>query len=200
MRGQQYGAQKAETSNPDGRNQHGLEVGGHSDHQPQDTTAERLAKKHDISPRTVRRDAQFAQALDSLAEILGDAFRSDVLAGTSGLTKKDVIALSEMSRAEVLAVADDRKAMKVLAKEWRDRVDESEDAAPEQSCDTQTDEAEQLRAIVATYREAMESIVQVCETEEVSAEGLRQLLDEVEVLAEEALALEVEGAESETSQ
>jgi len=123
-----------------------------------------------------------------------------VLAGTSGLTKKDVIALSEMSRAEVLAVADDRKAMKVLAKEWRDRVDESEDAAPEQSCDTQTDEAEQLRAIVATYREAMESIVQVCETEEVSAEGLRQLLDEVEVLAEEALALEVEGAESETSQ
>ena len=189
---------------------------GHCDPKLVQNTAERLAKGYDVSPRTVKRDAQFAEALDVLADILGAEFRSEVLAGTSGLSKQDIIALSEMSRAQVLAVADDRKAMKSLAKEWRSRADEPEEAveddaesqesvapdheAPEQSFGTQTDEVEHLRAAVATYRGAMESIVEVCRTDEVSAEGLRQLLDEVEVLAEEALAAEDEDTAPEATQ
>ncbi len=164
----------------------------HSEAAAADKTAERLAKEHGVTERTIRRDAQFAQALDLLAEVLGAEFRGDVLAGTSGLSRKDVLALSEMSRAELLAVTDNRSAMKGLAKEWRNRVDEQEDAEPERTslaepCGTQTDERERLRAEATAYRDTLENIVEVCRTDETSAEGLRQLLEEVQALAEDAL-------------
>jgi len=162
-----------------------------------------LAEKDKVTERTIRRDARFAEALDVLADILGTEFRSDVLAGTSGLSRKDIVALSEMSRAEVLAVADDRKAMRAAAKEWRARADELEDepgpeevAVPdrEASAGLPTDEAEHLRTTVATYRETMERIVEVCGTDGAGVEGLRRLLDEVAMLAQEAMAAEHEDA------
>jgi hypothetical protein len=64
-------------------------------------TAERIARETGVSARTVKRDAQFAKGLESMDPEL----KAKVLAGDSGLTKKQVIAwpnLSEEQRKEAL--------------------------------------------------------------------------------------------------
>ncbi len=48
-------------------------------------TAERLAAEHGVGQATIRRDAAFAEAVDSHPE------KAAILAGTSGLKKKDVV-------------------------------------------------------------------------------------------------------------
>lgn len=52
------------------------------------STAEVLAEKHDVSPSTIMRDAQFAQGVEALPE----EEKKKVLAGESDLTKKEIIA------------------------------------------------------------------------------------------------------------
>ena len=42
-------------------------------------TAEAIASRHGVDRATIHRDAQFAQALDRVAEIAGDEVRSAVL-------------------------------------------------------------------------------------------------------------------------
>jgi hypothetical protein len=54
--------------------------------------SDRLAKQHDVSPRTIRRDARFAESLGELTTLLGEVFKADVLAGKSGLGKEDISA------------------------------------------------------------------------------------------------------------
>jgi hypothetical protein len=55
-----------------------------------------MARAYNVTERTIRRDAQFAEALDTLSELFGVEFRSDVLAGATGLSKKDIITLAQM--------------------------------------------------------------------------------------------------------
>jgi len=52
------------------------------------STAERIAEKHKVAPRTVERDAKFAEAVDKLPE----PAKANVLAGKSGQTKKEMAA------------------------------------------------------------------------------------------------------------
>jgi hypothetical protein len=57
---------------------------GHNDHTG-DTTAARLAEKYNVSEKTIRRDAAFAQGVDASPD------KAEILAGVSEKTKKEVI-------------------------------------------------------------------------------------------------------------
>ena len=52
------------------------------------STAEEVAEKHGVSPKTVKRDADFAEAVDALEP----AAKETVLTGESGMTKEEVAA------------------------------------------------------------------------------------------------------------
>jgi hypothetical protein len=64
------------------------------------STDETLGKQFGVDPRTARRDARFAAALDSLAADLGDELRTLVLTRKSNLTRGDVVRLAAMAREE----------------------------------------------------------------------------------------------------
>lgn len=54
------------------------------------STAEHLAEKHNVSEKTIRRDAEFAAAVDASPD------KAEILAGTSGKTKAEVIAAAPL--------------------------------------------------------------------------------------------------------
>lgn len=54
-------------------------------------TAERLAEKFGVSDRTIRNDAKFAEAVDTLAKNVGPEIKKEILSGDSELSKKDVL-------------------------------------------------------------------------------------------------------------
>jgi len=58
-------------------------------------TANRLAVRHKVDPATIRRDAQYAKAVDTIAENCGDAARDLILSHDTRITKKDIIGLSK---------------------------------------------------------------------------------------------------------
>lgn len=173
-RGERYRAQRLPLPNPAGRNQHAaevgdhndhrpplmsnppvavpgspsIEVGDHNDHQPPEKTAEKLARQHGVSSGTIRRDAQYAEAVDRLVSFLGPDFRRRLLAHKTGLTKKDVLALAAYDDRRLQHIADKKMDLKQCAKTkrrylrenapiqmefafidtWRTRVAEARDA------------------------------------------------------------------------
>src|SRR5262249_40276710 len=54
-------------------------------------TAEKLAHEYNLSRATIEREGQFAEAIDTLAEVAGQEVRQDILSGAAGLTKQAVI-------------------------------------------------------------------------------------------------------------
>ncbi len=165
-RGEQYKTQRLTIPNPSGRNQHSVD-GGHCDQQPpsvsampfqqddgqnvrqpQENTAERLASLHSVNEKTIRRDAQYAEAVDRLVSFLGPDFRRRLLAHKTGLTKKDVLALAAYDDRRLQHIADKKMDLKQCAKTkrrylkenapiqmefafidtWRTRVAEARDA------------------------------------------------------------------------
>lgn len=54
------------------------------------STAEHLAEKHNVSEKTIRRDAEFAAAVDASPD------KAEILAGTSGKSKAEVIAAAPL--------------------------------------------------------------------------------------------------------
>ncbi|MEM7385134.1 MAG: hypothetical protein AAF514_09340, partial [Verrucomicrobiota bacterium] len=85
LRGKLYRAQKKETPNPEGENQHSKVVKGQND--PQPTTAQKVAKQTGVSEKTVKRDAQFAEAV----ETLGPEKEKEIMAGKRKEPKSEVI-------------------------------------------------------------------------------------------------------------
>jgi hypothetical protein len=76
FRGKKYLLEKKRISNAAGTNQYS-EVDGQNDHQP--PTAERLAEDYHVSPKTIRRDGEFAEAVDTLAEAIRPDLRTAAL-------------------------------------------------------------------------------------------------------------------------
>ncbi len=72
FRGKLYNSLKAKVSNPRGRNQHS-EVKDQNDPQPH--TADSLASEYKVGSGTIKRDAQYASAVDTLAEVVGEEVR-----------------------------------------------------------------------------------------------------------------------------
>lgn len=88
LRGKRYKAEKKEAHRPEGK-------GGQDVHLK---TAEKLATEYGVDEKTIRRDADFAEAVDKLAENVGPAVKSEILSG--GLSKRDVVAIAELPARE----------------------------------------------------------------------------------------------------
>lgn len=110
-RGQLYEDQKkADNSRPGNSN---AKRGGHSDHRDiePEKTAQKLAKELGVGEATIRRDAKFAKAVDTVARVIPEA-KAEILKGKkeSGLTKKDVVEIAELEPEEIPAAIEKRKS------------------------------------------------------------------------------------------
>ena len=76
---------------------------GHSDHMD-GSTATRLARQYNVSPKTIRRDAQLADAITAIGRSSPDAKR-DVLAAKTSISMKKLRELSSEPEEEVASVA-----------------------------------------------------------------------------------------------
>ncbi len=119
LRGKRYHLLKAKVTNPSGKNQYQNstspsrqlkseteeEVGGQNDHQAK--TEERLSRKYKVGTRTIRRDGEFASAIDIIASVTGDESRSKLLNKEISLTKQATQDLAEiaLSHPEVVKAA-----------------------------------------------------------------------------------------------
>ncbi|WP_293228594.1 MULTISPECIES: ParB/RepB/Spo0J family partition protein [unclassified Microcoleus] len=75
---------------------------GHFDHLK---TEEKLGALFLASPKTIRRDAEFAKAVDTLSFIGGEDMKRKILTRSAGMTKKQVIALANDARSRPAKVA-----------------------------------------------------------------------------------------------
>jgi hypothetical protein len=64
------------------------------------SAAEQLAREHNVSASTIRRDAGFAADLDVIVKNCGDQVRRDILSGHSRLTKEEIGDIARMSPDE----------------------------------------------------------------------------------------------------
>ena len=74
--------------------------------------AKSLAQQYKVTDRTIRNDAQFTNALDTLARSLGDEVKHSILSRNSGLTKKDVLSLAQVAESEGHLAAQKLLSMK----------------------------------------------------------------------------------------
>src|SRR5262249_44955931 len=77
FRGQLYNAAKQ----AHGGERKGPGSSAHSEHLKK--TAEQLAEKHGVSASTIRREGEYAEAVDQVGEACGDQVKKDILAGKS---------------------------------------------------------------------------------------------------------------------
>lgn len=78
LRGKRYRAEKRDVGHPKPETASGLD------------TAKRLAQEYGVSERTVYVDANFADAVDKIAENVGPDAKQEILSGKSGLSKKQI--------------------------------------------------------------------------------------------------------------
>jgi len=100
--GGQNGHQLDEENLIGGQSDHQLEaenlVGGQSDHQLK--TASKIAQRYKVGERTIRRDAKFAEAVDNLANTVGEDVRQSILSRDANLTKKETLELGAIALNE----------------------------------------------------------------------------------------------------
>jgi hypothetical protein len=72
------------------------------------TTSQRLAEEYKVGEKTIRRDGEFAEAVESIAENCGEKAKQAILARDAGLTRGRVLRLSKMK------VKDQQKAIQEL--------------------------------------------------------------------------------------
>ena len=75
-------------------NQYTESGGGQNVHHQK--TAERVAKEYNVSEKTIRRDAEYARAIDTIAVEAGEEVKQQILSGELPMTKKDVVELARM--------------------------------------------------------------------------------------------------------
>jgi hypothetical protein len=99
------------------------------------TLAERLAAKHQVGERTIRRDAEFATQLDHLGEMYGSVIKNAVLTRDAKMTRAEVaraVALDAATRDRILArIQRGETAVDVVREALRDRT--ANDRSPPQT-------------------------------------------------------------------
>jgi hypothetical protein len=105
LRGKQYQQDKQEITNPGGSNQY-REVAGQNDPQPPNSTAAKLAKEHRVSERTIKRDADYAKAIDDIVAATTPEVKQQILGGDSKLTKSAILKMAKLARETPAAVSD----------------------------------------------------------------------------------------------
>lgn len=59
------------------------------------STAKAVAESHKVGESTIKRDAEFASAVDKIADVIGEDAKTSILARDAKINKKDVPALAE---------------------------------------------------------------------------------------------------------
>jgi len=90
-RGLHYNTEKQIVRNISGKNQHS-ELSAQNEHKPQEhnyqgRTAGRLAEQYSVSPVTIRRDAQIANAINAIGESAPEA-KTDILSGKTQISRR----------------------------------------------------------------------------------------------------------------
>jgi len=106
-RGMSYELEKRLVGNMSGRNQHNVES-GQNDHIPeseflQGSTSRRLAEHYNVSPKTIRRDAQVARAINTIGE-KEPQIKIDILSGDIRISRKQLQELASGTPEDVDAV------------------------------------------------------------------------------------------------
>jgi hypothetical protein len=100
LRGKRYLAEK--------QTHGGERTKGSSGQNDQLMTSQRLAEEYKVGEKTIRRDGEFAEAVDGIAENCGEKAKQAILARDAGLTRGGVLRLSKMK------VKDQQKAIQEL--------------------------------------------------------------------------------------
>jgi hypothetical protein len=99
LRGKQQHQEKQIITNLHGNNQY-KEVEGQNDTQPPESTAAKLAKEHGVSERTIKRDADYAKAVDAIVAATVPEVQQQLLGFGSKLTKSATLKLAELAQEE----------------------------------------------------------------------------------------------------
>ena len=84
-------------------------------------TAEQIAKEYGVSKPTVERDAKFSEAVDKVAEEIGEYMRDAILSGTAKVAKQDVEDLFEIAE-DAEELIPEIAAGKMTMKEAKSKV------------------------------------------------------------------------------
>lgn len=100
LRGKEYEAEKKKIGNASGVNQYS-EVRGQNDPKPNRShdTAKRIGKEHAVGEATIRRDARFAKAVDTISEA-SQKVKQNILSGAINAPKKKIIEIAEKPEPE----------------------------------------------------------------------------------------------------
>ena len=74
-------------------------------------TADQLAHEYKVGTRTIKRDAQYAKAVDTLADVVGEEVRTDLLSRGVKLTKRDTLKLAKEASVNPEAVRQKLKQL-----------------------------------------------------------------------------------------
>jgi len=80
-------------------------VSGQNDHQASEKTSEQLGKEFQVGEKTIRRDYEFAQAIDKIGEI-NPSIKKEILMGKTNFTKMQVQEIAKMDLPVIETVAD----------------------------------------------------------------------------------------------
>lgn len=70
--------------------------------------AQELAQQYKVSSRTIKRDAQFSEAIDTLALAMGEEIKQDILGRNANIPKKEALSLFQIVKTQGEAVARQR--------------------------------------------------------------------------------------------
>jgi len=115
LRGQRYNREK-QPQGGTGANQH-----TQTDHCDLSATAARLADEFKVGEAIIKRDGEFAQAVETLAQVGGEEVREAVLSRDARLPRKDVKTLADLSQREP------ERAKKILDKIAAGQVSDARD-------------------------------------------------------------------------
>jgi ParB-like chromosome segregation protein Spo0J len=102
-RGLHYHAEKRVVGNMSGRSRRNDKLAQNEPISKQQSTAEKLAEKYDVSRNTIKRDAQLANALTVIGEASPDV-KMDIITGKTRISKSQLHELATGSEDDVAAV------------------------------------------------------------------------------------------------
>lgn len=141
LRGKRYQSEKKAEGAPVG-NKNAAKQLAHNG--PVVTTANKLAAEFKVSKNTIKRDAEFAEAVDTIAETAGPEVKTEILSGKSPLTKKDVVAIAELPPTKQKAAIESKSN----GKSPSEKAGRSKEAGVKTDVDKLIERIEQLIAQV----------------------------------------------------
>ena len=70
------------------------------------STAQAIAQEYGVDEKTIRRDADYAKAIDTIGKQVGEDVKHQILSGKLPVTKKDVVKLAQMPEEKRQAITE----------------------------------------------------------------------------------------------